>query len=291
MTRAPEDGIRIQLLQALLDRSVEGIVFVDPSGEPRLWNQAAESLLGIRDEELFNGELCQRLIELSGKHRSSLRLDPVDPDSAQAAPSEDRGADDWANLQCSVDTIEVDGATWQMICLHRGQLSQRDQQRLYEQAYTDELSQLLNRRGFQANLESNLDRRLALAIVDIDHFKRINDRCGHSTGDQAIVWLASRLKDAFPDAVSIGRLGGDEFGVVMALEAGDPIDSRFESFCADVRKQEIGWCPPGISVSVGVAIALAECVSARELLTQADWAMYQSKTNGRDRCTSIDVSR
>ena len=160
---------------------------------------------------------------------------------------------------------------------------------LYIQSRTDDLSQLLNRRGFQSTLERHLDYRLALSIIDIDFFKRINDTLGHPIGDQAIAWFAKQLSQSFPDAICIGRLGGDEFGVVLEVDETSTIESRFKQFCNLIECTHPDFYPAGITVSLGVAIAKSANVSSRLLLTAGDRAMYQSKEKGRNQSTTTEV--
>ena len=125
-----------------------------------------------------------------------------------------------------------------------------------------------------------MDRRLALAIIDVDFFKRINDELGHEAGDNAIKWIAGKLRAAFSIAACIGRLGGDEFAVVLEVKNSDATKAQFENFCAEVAAEPISWYPAGMTISIGVAIAKQAGVSARELLTNADRAMYSSKQQG-----------
>ena len=131
--------------------------------------------------------------------------------------------------------------------------------------------------------------RLAVAIIDVDFFKKINDELGHAAGDKAIEWISAKLQAAFGDALSIGRLGGDEFGVIAEVSTPAKITEMFVALCNDVRSDPIPWYPSGMTISIGVAVSRSANVSARDLMVTADRAMYQSKRDGRDRVTIIEI--
>ena len=189
----------------------------------------------------------------------------------------------------TIETLEINGNVWRFIRFTELSTFSLTESELYIQSRTDELSQLLNRRGFQSTLEQNVEKRLALAIVDIDYFKRINDNHGHGAGDQAIAWFADQLNLKFSDAVCVGRLGGDEFGVVLEVVDEKETERRFEEFCQTISRQRPVFYPPGLSVSIGVAMSKRKNTGSRRLLTAGDRAMYQSKQAGRNQSTSVQL--
>jgi diguanylate cyclase (GGDEF)-like protein len=148
------------------------------------------------------------------------------------------------------------------------------------QALTDELTGLPNRRSAYAEL----DRRtadggpVAVLMIDLDRFKELNDTLGHHAGDEALIAIAARLKDAVGDAGRLSRLGGDEFAVVLAPGAG-----RHEALAAARRVLDALDEPLSLEdlmlplrASIGVAITTG---SREELLRHADVAMYHAKSN------------
>jgi diguanylate cyclase (GGDEF)-like protein/PAS domain S-box-containing protein len=164
--------------------------------------------------------------------------------------------------------------------------SARARQELEHRATYDTLTQAYNRSSILAVLEHELERddaQTGAVYVDLDKFKPVNDSLGHAAGDELLVLVAERLKLASRDSDVIGRLGGDEFLVVLrdvpsaevAMQVADRISmtlcGNFELSCgeADLR------------VSVGVACAEGDDVSAEELIRQADAAMYVSKSDGK----------
>jgi len=282
-----------------MDHLSLGIVFVDSQSRIRYWNRRAEEIFQVAGDLFLEHPGVQQCISLLEVERS--RLESRSSRSPQSSISfqttiaiEAKSVAESLIIDRTIDLIEIDDEQWQMVQLAKKQDPRIDSpnQDLLKLARTDELSGLLNRRGFQSTLEKFLHCRLALAIIDIDFFKRINDTLGHEKGDEAIQWIAERLRTAFPDSVSIGRLGGDEFGVVLNLELNDSAESvrrRFEQFCEQVSNDSIPWYSDGIAISCGVAIGNATGIAARSLLTAADKAMYQSKSDGRNRSTTVEI--
>ena len=157
---------------------------------------------------------------------------------------------------------------------------------LAEQTRTDPLTDLPNRRAFAAALEAAMEKSLAsgqklsVAVLDIDHFKMINDLHGHAEGDQVLVALASMLKAQFSGRGMAARYGGEEF--VMLLPDSTAEEARLQ--CEFVR-QAVSVLPIGlpISVSIGVAELRRHGDTTDDLFKRADEALYAAKRGGRDR--------
>jgi diguanylate cyclase len=164
-------------------------------------------------------------------------------------------------------------------------------------ASTDSLTACLNRRAFSAMVDAYLDRvekqqaapEGALLIIDIDHFKTINDSFGHDTGDEALRLIARTIREAVRDVDLVGRMGGEEFGVF--LPGVDP--ARTEAIAERIRTsiQATEFTPAGrrhpISASVGGAV-FGHRSSFDELYHVADQRLYAAKRDGRNR---IDLIR
>lgn len=160
-------------------------------------------------------------------------------------------------------------------------------ERLRHLASIDWLTGRLNRFAFTGRVSAALNgstARGALLVVDVDHFKRLNDRHGHDTGDEALRLIADRLTATLADADVIGRLGGEEFGIYLPGAGGDRAGRVAEAlrnavasltFIADGEH-----CP--LSISVGGA-TFEGPVEFRQLYRQADSFLYQAKAAGRDR--------
>ncbi|TKJ20679.1 hypothetical protein A6V29_08560 [Blastococcus sp. CCUG 61487] len=148
-------------------------------------------------------------------------------------------------------------------------------------AATDELTGLANRRGLVQEAEKHLaaGRQLALALVDLDAFKVVNDGLGHAAGDDVLRQLAERFRGAVRPEDLVARLGGDEFAVLLPEAA--PADAHrcarrlHELACQPV---DLGHVTTRVGASIGIAGAPDQAVTVAELLHLADLAMYAAKS-------------
>jgi two-component system cell cycle response regulator len=166
------------------------------------------------------------------------------------------------------------------------------QSQLRRQAMHDPLTDLYNRAGILQALESEAaqaDRErspLSLAIVDIDHFKRINDEFHHAAGDTVLCQLAMRMKSCLRCSDSIGRNGGDEFMIVVRGLDGPELFSLMDGVRAEIERSpiEIGVNKVAVMISMGVATtAGGPMPNMGALIQTADHALYAAKALGRNR--------
>ncbi|MFC1748687.1 diguanylate cyclase [Pseudomonadota bacterium] len=168
----------------------------------------------------------------------------------------------------------------------------RNELRLQEMATHDGLTGLLNRRQFNLILQESIDRQarygrpVSLAMIDIDHFKRVNDTYGHPAGDAVLVELAKRLARQARAIDRVCRYGGEEF-VVLLPETDAAGASVFAQRLCDAMATEQWELGNGTQITVTVSIGIASCPEhASEplaLLTAADKALYTAKETGRNR--------
>jgi diguanylate cyclase (GGDEF)-like protein len=160
------------------------------------------------------------------------------------------------------------------------------EQQLRRLATTDELTGLGNRRHFveRAREAVAVARRYGqwctLAVIDVDLFKRVNDRLGHQAGDQALIGLAAVLKANLRATDLAARFGGDEFVILLPLTDPDAGKAAAERIQQSVR---LGGSWPELTISIGVASVRDEGASLEELLARADQALYDAKGSGRNR--------
>lgn len=172
---------------------------------------------------------------------------------------------------------------------HRTEELVKSNSRLKRMAYEDALTGLPNRKSFldQSNQQLARLRRstnfLGVAILDIDHFKKVNDSFGHDIGDQALQFFASTLRSALRQEDVAGRFGGEEFVVCMISSSTQVIYELLFRFKEEIKQRSQKMVFGPLSVSVGLCcIGSTEDSSITELLKNADIALYQAKDSGRD---------
>jgi diguanylate cyclase (GGDEF)-like protein len=171
---------------------------------------------------------------------------------------------------------------------------------LAEEAVRDPLTGLYNRRHLDRALRADLASRprsggLSVLVVDVDHFKSVNDRFGHAAGDRVLTAVAGTLAGAVREGDTAARLGGEEFVLVLPGAGRDQAVERAEQ----IRRAVAGAGHPvdggtgvlGVTVSIGVAVCPASGTSAEALLEAADRALYTAKAGGRDRVVAADAAR
>ncbi|MBS0643407.1 MAG: GGDEF domain-containing protein [Acetobacteraceae bacterium] len=161
-------------------------------------------------------------------------------------------------------------------------------------ATTDALTGVLNRAGFMARAQRRLAMNqaaracLTVLMVDVDHFKQINDRWGHEAGDQALKGLADRLRAVVRRRDLLGRLGGEEFAVVLSDTAAADALLVAERLRSAVAASPIRHDDRTISLTVSVGVAMQHETDSRigQIIRRADAALYRAKESGRNRVMS-----
>jgi diguanylate cyclase (GGDEF)-like protein len=156
---------------------------------------------------------------------------------------------------------------------------------------TDSLTGAATRRAFMTALDQavaigSTGPAPVLLVLDADHFKRLNDEHGHPAGDEALRQLVARVRSEIRAADVVGRLGGEEFGVVLRGAGGDEAARRAEAIRAAVaaRPLELGESHVTLTVSIGVAVLDGKRIpSVERWLAAADGALYEAKRGGRNR--------
>jgi diguanylate cyclase (GGDEF)-like protein len=177
------------------------------------------------------------------------------------------------------------------VAVNHARLFQQTQQ----QALTDALTNCFNRRFFEIQLERDLHlatrmrQPVSLIMLDIDHFKRVNDTHGHDAGDAALRQIASALREEVRGVDTAARYGGEEFAIILPqanLEGALVVAERLR---VRIEREEM----PGVgsvTASLGVASFPVHASSRDLLVTTADRALYQAKRSGRNRvCTALDL--
>ena len=178
----------------------------------------------------------------------------------------------------------VNGFGFLLLC------KEKDDQKMAQLATIDSLTGLVNRRAFFERTDSarllaeRMRSPIALMMIDIDHFKRLNDRFGHATGDEALCVFAATAQHALRDHDIMGRLGGEEFALVLpgtdlegALQAAERLRQAVAAAVLPTSGNQYS-----MTVSIGV-VAIDPDEHINSALARADHALYAAKSAGRDR--------
>ena len=188
---------------------------------------------------------------------------------------------------------DADGKVSKVVVVSRDITEQKRLEiELREMAATDMLTGLPNRRHFLTQLDQEMARvsrvtehYASVLMIDVDNFKHVNDSYGHSTGDQALRHLAGLMKAELRKIDSLGRLGGEEFAIILpgaALAAAEVFAERLRKTVAEspARHHDL---PIPLTISIGVTEIRTDDTCADDTLARADRALYRAKEGGRDR--------
>lgn len=171
---------------------------------------------------------------------------------------------------------------------------ERIEMRYRREAQIDSLTGLFNRRAFIETVERIRGQKNgegALALLDLDHFKRINDTYGHGGGDEALKVFSTIVKERLSPGMVFGRIGGEEFSLYIPERDLE----RARAICEDLRLAveravvPLGECDLRMTVSIGLSADVASYADINFLLGIADRGLYISKRNGRNRVTALNA--
>lgn len=286
--------LRDHLLVSALETVEHGVVITDVNANIEWANKAFETLTGFSRHEAI-GMRPNELVK-SGKQ---------DPAFYQNLWDTIQSGNTWRgeivnrrrNGELYDEELVISPVKDQQGCIRhfvgvKQDVSERKriQTELWELATTDGLTGFLNRRHFMARLENEFARvqrnnhRVAVLMLDLDHFKQINDGYGHPTGDAMLQHFAGIIRAELRKIDVVGRIGGEEFAIFMPETDAEPaiiIAERLRNVLADtplvIDKHTIS-----ITVSIGIALMHADSGTADCVLTKADKALYTAKENGRN---------
>lgn len=167
------------------------------------------------------------------------------------------------------------------------------QLQLRELATRDSLTRVLNAKTFAERLSQELDRNrrygrpTALLYLDLDNFKAVNDTHGHQTGDAVLRLAADAIRRAVRGADVVGRMGGDEFAVLMPETDGAEADAVAHRLAANLANDFRG--SPTVTASIGVVECTATKADGDDVLRSADQAMYDAKRAGKNRVVKVAI--
>jgi len=253
------------------------------------WRSAYEHLDKASDiaSEQFRNQIDQHFASLK------VEFDTAAKDKENAMLLRENHANEMAlaqgrkarNLQAAVIALTVVLALLLLaLVLHQ----RRTTMRMHSLAMTDELTGVPNRRAVLARLEPLLNTPsqavCAMLIIDIDHFKSINDQYGHAEGDEALKLVAAQLRTTVKEPGFVGRLGGEEFVAVLPGTALAPAVEVAEQLCERLMAIDtrLWMSERRISASIGVTVSIPGTDSSSSMLQRADAALYDAKRAGRN---------
>ncbi|KEQ54028.1 EAL and GGDEF domain-containing protein [Sphingobium chlorophenolicum] len=290
-----EERFRLAVQSARL-----GIWDFDAVAGTRTWSQEFRSMLGLSDTEPATSELALKLVHPEDRPRLAVMLDAV---ASERMPPHfeatlriyraDTGALRWIK-SVGWRSFSDSGRPLRVIVTFQDVTEERDSEdRIRWAATHDPMTRMPNRALWQATLEEMTEQArrrgdsFGLILVDIDDLKRTNDMLGHDAGDALLCGFAQRFAACAPADAMVGRLGGDEFGMIApSLTSGAALTAWSAELLGGVRTPYVhNGRSLDCGISIGGAVFGEHGDNAAELLKAADLALYASKSSGRGRLT------
>lgn len=276
----------------------EGVLMVDVEGRIRYANQAACQFLDA------DGDFAQQnffdLVEIRSDDRVMAHqefLAGKDIDSLYASLTNRSGQR--FDIDLTMLHVRQGRHNERMVFVIRDDSERRRQEeRLSWEATHDSLTQLLNRRAFSAALLKCLSEvtepaaRSVLMLIDLDHFKPVNDEGGHLLGDDLLKRLSDLFKDTVRQSDTVARLGGDEFGIILpvcGLERAEALAERIRARVQELRIEQDGRSF-GVTASIGLTELVPGDSGPREVMARADEGSYLAKSRGRNAVVVVPAS-
>ena len=177
------------------------------------------------------------------------------------------------------------------------QALERLNQELLEQASRDYLTGIANRRRFSLTLPHEIERSrryqrpLCLAVIDLDHFKQLNDRYGHAAGDAALCHATTLLNSALRQSDLLARIGGEEFGLILPETSLSGAETFIDRLRTQLESQPLSFEGQTINItlSAGIAQLSSSDLHADSLFSRADQALYRAKQQGRNQVATAST--
>jgi len=284
---------REALLSAITQSTIEAIVMLNEKGRVVFWNPAAEKLFGYSAEEVMDKNLHDLLIknkESLEKFKNDFRHFQLDGTCAHLQKVTEfktkNNAGDMLNIELSLTSIKLEGGYYAIGVMRDIGERKKTEEAIYLLTITDPLLKIYNRRYFTQKLKEEIERvkrtkaGFSLIMMDIDHFKTINDDFGHQIGDQVLLGLAETIKQRIRKTDIFARWGGEEFVILLPDTNLENAVHLAEELLINISSMEINGARR-ITASFGVT-SYRKGDTLDTITKRADDLMYKAKAAGRN---------
>ncbi len=272
-----------------------GIYLIDRDGRIRSWNRGAANITGLTEIEVV-GQPFATLFDDAQKREGAPQktLEFVRANRHCRDEQRRRRRNGEFMAQCTLDALRSEsGELLGFVEVFQDITEQKQREdKLYQRATRDTMTGAFNRGHFTELAVQEIERArrfaepLSVVMLDIDHFKKINDNYGHEIGDRTIIGLSQVIHDHIRKIDFCGRLGGEEFAILLPRANKEPAMEFAQRLRRVFSEQRIVIAPGreiSYTVSMGVASLRSTVRDLAELLRNADAALYKAKREGRNR--------
>ncbi|MCK9387388.1 MAG: diguanylate cyclase [Sulfuritalea sp.] len=285
-------------LQTLVDTALDAVVMIDADGIITDWNPQASRMFGWSREKIMGQPIATTIIPPRYRDSHAHGMNhflasgegPFINKMVETAALHREGHE--FPVELAIAAVMTEGKPEFSAFIRDITERKRAEAELREMATTDFLTGLANRRHFMARMTGEMARlqrldnpHAAVLMLDLDHFKHVNDAHGHAAGDAMLKHFAALMRDELRKIDSVGRIGGEEFAIILP---GANLDEA--GVFAERLRQKVATTPLtldgqviSITVSIGIAAMRATDANADTALIRADEALYRAKENGRNR--------
>ncbi|WP_027179701.1 sensor domain-containing diguanylate cyclase [Maridesulfovibrio bastinii] len=287
-----------ELLSSVSNSIRDGLVLMDETGAVQHFNSAAVKLFNFSESD-FMGLKLREYVRLNDNVEDDINLLTADYSDNPASLTCTTGVLDVVctrsdgtvfNGSIAVSPLRREGQWWIVWSIRDVTDRKEAEEKLIRLATTDSLTGLVNRRVFMEKSQAELERAkrynhpLSMMMLDIDHFKRVNDTYGHDAGDDVLQGLANVVLGVLRQVDCFARIGGEEFAVLLpdtdqdgAVNVAERVREAVEKTSIVSRSGELF-----ITISIGVSTLSGNIDDLERMLKTADVALYASKRNGRN---------
>lgn len=292
---ALSDSVRVRLYDQAFNRARIGAWECELETERLTWTPGVHDIFGYPvGNPLRRANIVELYVDESRRNMELARAEVIRSGRPVTLDTEIRtwrGETRWMRL--SINALEEGGRPVRIFGSKQDITSDRQaMEHLRRQAETDPLTGLANRSVFQARYREVVGDSLnngfatALALIDLDRFKDLNDTFGHQAGDACLCEVARRLRGAFHEAGLVTRLGGDEFAIILRAPTSPARIAHVLQQTVAMLSRPLFWNGLRLEVGASIGVALIGRPHRRritELLAEADLALYDAKAAGRNK--------